>query len=253
MPVRVEPVDWKRVLAKVTGRFVRGQHRVASRELLIEHLGAPVTDKTVKRLRPIMQELGWHGPQMLRFDKKTLNGYWRPPTVGGVFSPGVDDADGGPILDMSASDAPVSDFGRYVGPAFAEPPLDEPVSADVQIGSPLALVQTAETATPAQEVLPRKLEAVTLLGLQKLEQILRIPTNHADGNLLRAQVTAAGTAIHAQVRVDETKMRQKPQSDVLERLLKLIAEEKKKMAARENEEGAISLKDLRSSRDESKI
>jgi hypothetical protein len=95
-------------------------------------------------------------------------------------------------------------------------------------------------------------EAVTLLGLQKLEQILRIPTNHADGNLLRAQVTAAGAAIHAQVRVDETKMRQRQQGDVLERLLKVMAEEKKKRAAEENEEGAISLKDLRSSRDESK-
>ena len=163
----------------------------------------------------------------------------------------MDDADGGPILDMSASDAPVSDFGRDVAPAPADPLLDEPVSADAQIGSPPALVQTAETM-PAQEVLPRKLEAVTLLGLQKLEQILRIPTNHADGNLLRAQVTAAGAAIHAQVRVDETKMRQKQQGDVLERLLKVMAEEKKKRAAEENEEGAISLKDLRSSDDSSK-
>ena len=78
MPVRVDPADWKRVLATVTGRFVRGQHRVSTRELL-ERLGVPVpaSDKTVKRLRPIMHELGWHGPQMLRFDKKTLNGYWR--------------------------------------------------------------------------------------------------------------------------------------------------------------------------------
>ena len=231
MPVRVDPADWKRVLAKVTGRFVRGQHRVSTRELL-ERLGVPIpaSDKSVKQLRPIMHELGWHGPQMLRFDRKTLNGYWRPPTVGGVFSPGVDDADGGPILDISASDEPV-----------------ESVSTDAP-----ALVQTAEAATTAQEMLPRKLEAVTLLGLQKLEQILRIPTNRADGNLLRAQVTAAGAAIHAQVRVDETKMRQKQQGDVLERLLKVMAEEKKKRAAEENEEGAISLKDLRSSRDESK-
>ena len=229
MPVRVDPADWKRVLAKVTGRFVRGQHRVSTRELL-ERLGVPIpaSDKSVKQLRPIMHELGWHGPQMLRFDRKTLNGYWRPPTVGGVFSPGLDDS--GPILDISASDEPV-----------------EPISTDAP-----ALVQTAKAATPAQEVLPRKLEAVTLLGLQKLEQILRIPTNHADGNLLRAQVTAAGAAIHAQVRVDETKMRQRQQGDVLERLLKVMAEEKKKRAAEENEEGAISLKDLRSSRDESK-
>ena len=90
----------------VTGRFVRGQHRVSNREVL-ERLGVPIpaSDKSVRQLRPIMNELGWHGPQMLRFDKKTLNGYWRSPTVGGVFSPGVDDADGGRILAQSASSA----------------------------------------------------------------------------------------------------------------------------------------------------
>ena len=88
MPVRVDPADWKRVLAKVTGRFVRGQHRVSTRELL-ERLGVPIpaSDKSVKQLRPIMHELGWHGPQMLRFDRKTLNGYWRLPTVGGSSRP----------------------------------------------------------------------------------------------------------------------------------------------------------------------
>jgi hypothetical protein len=89
----VDPADWKRALAGVTGKFVRGQHRVTSRELLIEHLAATLTDKNVKRLRPIMRELGWNGPQMIRFGKKTQNGYWRPPTVGGVFSPDLDDAE----------------------------------------------------------------------------------------------------------------------------------------------------------------
>jgi|RhiMetdeSRZDD1v2_1073273.scaffolds.fasta_scaffold1546325_2 hypothetical protein len=87
----VDPADWKHALARVTGKFVRGQHRVTSRDLLIEHLGAPVTDKNVKRLRPIMRELGWNGPQMMRHGKKTQNGYWRPPTVGGPFSPDLDD------------------------------------------------------------------------------------------------------------------------------------------------------------------
>jgi hypothetical protein len=93
---QVDPADWKRELAKVTGRFIRCQHRVSTRELL-ERLCVPIpaSDKTVKQLRPIMHELGWHGPRMLRFDKKTLNGYWRPPTVGGVFSPDVDDFDFG--------------------------------------------------------------------------------------------------------------------------------------------------------------
>ena len=53
-----------------------------------------------------------------------------------------------------------------------------------------------------------ELERVTRLGLQKLEQILRIPTDRGDGNLLRAQTAAAGLAVNAQLRADETRMKQ---------------------------------------------
>ena len=115
MPVRVDPADWKRVLAKVTGRFVRGQHRVSTCELL-ERLGVPFP-RVIRqsRLRPIMHELGWHGPQMLRFDKKTLNGYWRPPTVGGVFSPDVGDFDFAADALAAVEDGSVGDL-----PALAE-------------------------------------------------------------------------------------------------------------------------------------
>jgi len=245
VPVRVDPADWKRVLAKVTGRFVCGQHRVASRELLIQHLGAPVTDKTVKRLRPIMHELGWHGPQMLRFDKKTLNGYWRLPTVGGVFSPHMDDFDFPSDAPAAAKDGSVVDL-----PAFAEArksnDADVGASAEVPSSSVLA------PGGPA-DALPRKLERVTLLGLEKIEQILRMPTDVADGNLLRAQTTAALGAVNSQLRADETRLRAKQQGDVLERLLKVMAEERKKLAAREDgETEAIRLKDLRPSDDESK-
>jgi len=245
VPVRVDPADWKQVLAKVTGRFVRGQHRVASRELLIEHLGAPVTDKTVKRLRPIMHELGWHGPRMLRFDKKTLNGYWRPPTVGGVFSPDVDDFDFGSDALATAEDGSVVDL-----PALAE--ARKCKDADVDASADVANPSVPASSGPA-DALPRKLERVTLLGLEKIEQILRLPTNVADGNLLRAQTTAALGAINSQLRADETRLRAKQQGDVLERLLKVMAEERKKLAAREDgETEALRLKDLRPSGDESK-
>jgi hypothetical protein len=77
---------------------------VTSRDLLIEHLGAPVTDKNVKRLRPIMRELGWNGPQMMRHGKKTQNGYWRPPTVGGAFSPDLEDTDTFTSNDTAAAE-----------------------------------------------------------------------------------------------------------------------------------------------------
>ena len=103
------------------------------------------------------------------------------------------------------------------------------------------------------DALPRKLERVTLLGLEKIEQILRMPTDVADGNLLRAQTTAALGAVNSQLRADETRLRAKQQGDVLERLLKVMAEERKKLAAREDgETEAIRLKDLRPSDDESK-
>jgi hypothetical protein len=73
--------------------------------------------------------------------------------------------------------------------------------------------------------------------LQKLDQILRIPTDRGDGNLLRAQTAAAGIAVNAQLKADETKMKQAQRGDVLERLLKVMAEEKQKRAAEEGGEG----------------
>ena len=54
-----------------------------------------------------------------------------------------------------------------------------------------------------------------------------------DGNLLRAQTAAAGLAVNAQLRADETRMKQVGRRDVLERLLAMIAEEKAKLAEEE--------------------
>jgi hypothetical protein len=136
-----DPTDWHQVLARVSGQLVRGEQRVATHELLTVHLGVPVTDRTSRRLRRVMRDLGWHGPRLMRWGKRTLHGYWRYPTVG--------------------------------LPAVVP---EEPV---------------AEAATAERETLAPELERVTLLGLQKLEQILRIPTDRGDGNLLRAQTAAA--------------------------------------------------------------
>jgi hypothetical protein len=88
----------------------------------------------------------------------------------------------------------------------------------------------AEVARVDRETLAPELERVTQLGLPKLEHILRIPTDRADGNLLRAQTAAAGIAVNAQLRADETKMKQVPRSDVLKKLLARIAEERARMA-----------------------
>ena len=49
-----------------------------------------------------------------------------------------------------------------------------------------------------------KLEDVTQLALEKI-----LPTDRTDGNILRAQASAAATAINAQLRADEARLRQK--------------------------------------------
>ena len=83
---------------------------------------------------------------------------------------------------------------------------------------------TVEAGTLALE-----LEAVTQLGLKKIGQILRLPTDVNNGNILRAQTTAAATAVNAQLRADETKMKQAQRGDALERLLKIMKREEAKL------------------------
>jgi hypothetical protein len=98
-----------------------------------------------------------------------------------------------------------------------------PASAGMQ-EEPLAGIETTGDGSLAAE-----LEQVTRLALQKLDQILRIPTDRGDGNLLRAQTAAAGIAVNAQLRADETRLQQKQRGDVLERLLKIVEREKTKL------------------------
>ena len=71
---------------------------------------------------------------------------------------------------------------------------------------------------------------MTRLGLQKLDQILRIPTDRGDGNLLRAQTAAAGIAVNAQLCAGETRMKQVRRRDVMERIIALMKEEQARMA-----------------------
>ena len=103
----------------------------------------------------------------------------------------------------------------------------------------------AEVATVDRETLAPELERVTRLGLEKLEQILRIPTDRGDGNLLRAQTAAAGIAVNAQLRADETRLKQVRRADVMARILAMMAEEKAKLEEYERRkrgetEGSVS-------------
>jgi hypothetical protein len=87
----------------------------------------------------------------------------------------------------------------------------------------------AEVEAVEGETLAPQLEAVTRLGLQKLEQILRIPTDCGDGNLLRAQTAAAGLAVNVQLRADEAKMKQVRRGDIMERVIAMMKEEKARL------------------------
>jgi len=103
------------------------------------------------------------------------------------------------------------------------------------VGLP-AIVQeepVAEAPTADRETLAPELERVTLLGLQKLEQILRIPTDRGDGNLLRAQTAAAGLAVNVQMRVDEARLKQVRSKDIMERIIAMMKEEKARLAEME--------------------
>ena len=172
-------IDWHQALVRVTGELVRGEQRVTTHELLTEHLGIPVTDRACRRLRRVMRDLGWRGPRRMRWGNRTINGYWRHPTVG--------------------------------VPAIVR---EEPA---------------AEVATIGERTLAPELERVTRLALQKVEQILRIPTDRSDGNLLRAQTAAAAIAVNAQLRADETQLRPYVhREDVIKNLLKVVREERAK-------------------------
>ena len=89
--------------------------------------------------------------------------------------------------------------------------------------------EPAMEASVENNALAVELEAVTRLGLQKLDHILRLPTDPANGNILRAQTTAAATAVNAQLRADETKMKRVQRTDVIADLLKIMEIEQAKL------------------------
>jgi hypothetical protein len=115
---------------------------------------------------------------------------------------------------------------------------------DPTVGLP-AIVQeepVAELATAERETLAPELERVTWLGLQKLEQILRIPTDWGNGSLMRAQTCAAGLAVNAQLRADEAKLKQARSGDIMPKIIQMLKEEQAKLAEerrleRERKEG----------------
>jgi hypothetical protein len=97
-------------------------------------------------------------------------------------------------------------------------------------GPPAVVQEVPAMEAPVEKgTLATELEAVTQLGLQKLDHILRLPTDPGNGNILRAQTAAAATAVNAQLRADETKMKQVQKEDRMARLLEIIKIEQAKL------------------------
>ena len=74
------------------------------------------------------------------------------------------------------------------------------------------------------------LASVAQLGLKNLWDILSAPNDYEDGPLLRAKNAAAQTALNAQLRTDENRLRQQQSNDTLAKLLEIIAQEERRMA-----------------------
>jgi len=87
--------------------------------------------------------------------------------------------------------------------------------------------QDGNDASVLSDALPAALEELTRESIKKLHRIVRLPLDPHNAGLLRAQVTSALGAIQCQLRADEARLRTKATGDVLQRLERLIAEQKK--------------------------
>ena len=200
----LEPNQWDSVLSRARGTIYRDTERISSNALLnlLEVGPDPVTRQKVgKRLPAVMRRLGWTGPRAMRIS-----------------------ADNGHAAGAN---------GYWRLPTRPRPP-------DVGVGGDVGGEVGGEVDGLSDD-LPRKLEEVTRLGLKKLEKVLRTPLDVTDANLVRSQVTAALGAVNAQLRADEQRLKTKVKGDVLERLLKIMAEEKKKKAAQLDQADKLSL------------
>jgi hypothetical protein len=63
-------------------------------------------------------------------------------------------------------------------------------------------------------------------------------TDPHEGIVLRAQTTAAATTVNAQLKADETKMKQVQREDVFQRILKIMERERAKLREVEERMGS---------------
>jgi hypothetical protein len=193
--------DWTEQLRGVEGTLVGRERRISTAELIAlvgaVDLDATARDAAMKRLKQTMTALGWSGPTTMRVCSSLVKGYRRPD----------------PTIESDKA---------------AEPTILPDDAAPMMVGDHPAPAANGKP-TSRDEELARQLERVCRLSMDKIEEILALPTDSTNGNILRAQTAVAGHAIQAQLRADESRLKVRQSSDVLERLLKIIRREKRKI------------------------
>jgi hypothetical protein len=116
---------------------------------------------------------------------------------------------------------PAPDFDR-----FYLPPNDEAQAAPPAPPTP--------TAADENE-LARKLDVVAGHALDKIDELLVMATDVANGNLVRGQVAAATAALNTASRVDEMRLRQRSNPDIMPKLIQMLKEEEEKLRVENGE------------------
>jgi hypothetical protein len=99
--------------------------------------------------------------------------------------------------------------------------------------------ESIPTAADENE-LARKLDVVTGHALDKIDELLVMATDVNNGNLVRGQVAAATAALNTASKVDELRLRERSNPDIMARIVQMMAEEKEKLRLLENAEGGIT-------------
>jgi hypothetical protein len=68
---------------------------------------------------------------------------------------------------------------------------------------------------------------VTARALDKLDELLALPTDTSDGNRMRA---TANTVLNTQTRVDEMRLRHRSNPDIMSKIIQMLKEEQEKLA-----------------------
>jgi hypothetical protein len=107
------------------------------------------------------------------------------------------------------------DFHRFLSPP----------TGDVQ--APVTPVPTAADESD----LARKLDVVVGHALDKIDELLVLASDVSNGNLVRGQVAAATAALNTAAKVDELRLRQRANPDILPKIIQMMKEEKERLLA----------------------